>query len=159
MAEYRALDLLRERGEPVPLIIVSGTTEEEVAGATMLHGAADYVLKAQLARLGPAVERVLERRQVEEERKRAETALREAEVETPRALQERREVLTRLIALQDEERRRIASDIHDETIQGLLTLQLGLGRLAVTHPGIEQDADFRDVFLAARIQSSTVSGT
>lgn len=74
-----AVDILAERGDPVPLIIVSGTIGEAVAVEAMRRGAADYLLKDRLARIGPAVEQALDRRHAQEERMKADRALREAE--------------------------------------------------------------------------------
>ncbi|MGZ4731185.1 MAG: response regulator, partial [Terriglobales bacterium] len=56
----RALDLLQQRGLAIPFIVVSGTIGEEAAAAVMKQGAADYVLKSRLNRLGPAVMRALQ---------------------------------------------------------------------------------------------------
>jgi PAS domain S-box-containing protein len=74
-----AIDILNERMSHVPLIIVSGTIGEEGAVEAMRRGAADYLSKDRLARLGSAVERALERSRSEEERRRHEHGLREAE--------------------------------------------------------------------------------
>jgi two-component system cell cycle sensor histidine kinase/response regulator CckA len=54
-----ALALVHEHGAHVPLIIVSGTIGEEAAADAMRAGARDYVLKDNLSRLAPAVEREL----------------------------------------------------------------------------------------------------
>ncbi|MCP4658193.1 MAG: response regulator [bacterium] len=72
-----ALELFRERGLDIPIILVSGTLGEEQAIETLKAGATDYVLKNRLSRLGPVVERAL--RETEERRhaKRAEKALAE----------------------------------------------------------------------------------
>ena len=56
----RALQLLQERGGDIPFLIVSATIGEELAVSAMRQGAADYLLKDRLARLGPAVIRVLQ---------------------------------------------------------------------------------------------------
>lgn len=56
----RALELLRLKDFDVPLIIVSGTIGEDVAVEAMRHGAADYLLKDRLARLGPSMEAAME---------------------------------------------------------------------------------------------------
>jgi CheY-like chemotaxis protein len=56
----RALDLLQQRGLSIPFIVVSGTIGEEAAAAVMKQGAADYVLKSRLNRLGPAILRALQ---------------------------------------------------------------------------------------------------
>lgn len=68
----RALELLKERRLDIPFIIVSGTIGEETAVAAMQSGAADYLLKDRLARLGKAVEHALEEKKIRAERKRTE---------------------------------------------------------------------------------------
>jgi two-component system cell cycle sensor histidine kinase/response regulator CckA len=54
-----ALRLLHDHGSDIPFIIVSGTIGEDSAVEAMRAGAHDYVLKHNLRRLGPAVEREL----------------------------------------------------------------------------------------------------
>jgi two-component system cell cycle sensor histidine kinase/response regulator CckA len=54
-----ALWILREQKSDIPFIIVSGTISEDSAVDAMRAGAHDYVLKQNLRRLGPAVEREL----------------------------------------------------------------------------------------------------
>jgi two-component system cell cycle sensor histidine kinase/response regulator CckA len=54
-----ALQLLRDHDSDIPFIIVSGTIGEDSAVDAMRAGAHDYVLKHNLRRLGPAVEREL----------------------------------------------------------------------------------------------------
>src|SRR5260370_5687804 len=70
-----ALQLLRARDPDTPLIFVSGTMGEDVAVEAMRAGAQDYVIKGNLGRLVPAIERELRDRVVRRERKRAEEAL------------------------------------------------------------------------------------
>jgi PAS domain S-box-containing protein len=53
----QALKLVRGKGLDVPFIFVSGTIGEETAVAAMKSGANDYVVKGNLARLVPAIER------------------------------------------------------------------------------------------------------
>jgi PAS domain S-box-containing protein len=76
-----ALKLWKEFGFPQPFIIVSGTIGEEAAVEALKMGANDYVMKDNLAKLGPAIDRAL--REVEEIRKRvdAEQALRQSEMQ------------------------------------------------------------------------------
>src|SRR6266478_6182019 len=64
-----ALKLVRERGSDAPFIFVSGTIGEETAVSALKLGAQDYVMKGNLTRLLPAVEREL--REAEERRERA----------------------------------------------------------------------------------------
>jgi starch phosphorylase len=56
----RALELLQERGLNIPFIVVSGTIGEEAAASVVKQGAADYVLKSRLDRLGSVVRRALQ---------------------------------------------------------------------------------------------------
>lgn len=50
---------IRQAGYDLPIIIVSGSIGEEVAVAAMKSGAHDYIMKGNLSRLVPAVEREL----------------------------------------------------------------------------------------------------
>jgi CheY-like chemotaxis protein len=72
-----ALRLLQERGLDIPFIVVTTSLSEEVAVECMKQGAADYLLKDRLARLGLAVRRVLQEKKLREEKRRAEAALHE----------------------------------------------------------------------------------
>lgn len=68
-----ALRMVRENGNKLPFIMVSGKMGEETAVEVMRAGAQDYVLKGRFARMLPAIERELrdaeERRQAEEDKK------------------------------------------------------------------------------------------
>lgn len=74
-----ALKLLQSHKLDLPFIIVSGTIGEDVAVAAMKAGAHDYIIKGNLARLVPAVERELREAQERCKRHSAEQALRESE--------------------------------------------------------------------------------
>lgn len=54
-----ALKLVRDSGQDIPFIIVSGSIGEDVAVEAMRAGADDYLMKDKLARLIPAVKRSL----------------------------------------------------------------------------------------------------
>jgi sigma-B regulation protein RsbU (phosphoserine phosphatase) len=71
-----ALELLNKKGLDLPFIIVSGTIGEETAVTAMKNGARDYIMKGNLRRLVPAVERELSEAVQRRERKRAEEELR-----------------------------------------------------------------------------------
>ncbi len=70
-----ALDLLRQRDADMPFIFVSGTIGEDIAVAAMRTGAHDYIMKGNLARLTPAIERELRDAGVRRERRRVEQRL------------------------------------------------------------------------------------
>jgi two-component system, cell cycle sensor histidine kinase and response regulator CckA len=73
-----ALELLQQQ-QDIPFIIVSGTIGEEAAVAAMRAGAHDYLLKDNLTRLVPAVERELREANERQQRLWAEQALQESE--------------------------------------------------------------------------------
>jgi PAS domain S-box-containing protein/putative nucleotidyltransferase with HDIG domain len=75
----RALELLQDRGLDVPFIVVSGTVGEDVAVALMQRGAADYLLKDRLARLGQAVQHALDRHRLDQQKRQANEDLRASE--------------------------------------------------------------------------------
>ena len=54
-----ALEIAREVDPDIPFVFVSGTIGEERAIEALRRGAADYVLKSNLSRLGPVVRRAL----------------------------------------------------------------------------------------------------
>lgn len=70
-----ALRLVKSRGLDLPFIIVSGYITDDTAVAAMKAGAHDYVMKDNLARLGPAVERELRDAEVRRARAQAEKKL------------------------------------------------------------------------------------
>jgi two-component system sensor kinase len=77
----KALSLLKESGRDLPFIIVSGAIGEDVAVSAMKAGAHDYVMKDNLARLGPAVQRELQEAEARLARRQAEEALQKAKDE------------------------------------------------------------------------------
>ncbi|MFH0759954.1 MAG: response regulator [Bacteroidota bacterium] len=74
-----ALALLKESGFDIPFIVLSGTIGEEVAVGAMKAGAHDYLMKNNLQRLLPAVERELIESTNRRERRRMEEALLDSE--------------------------------------------------------------------------------
>jgi PAS domain S-box-containing protein len=75
----RALQLLQERGLDIPFIVVTGSISEEVAVECMKQGAADYLLKDRMTRLGQAVTHALDEQRLRLENQQAEKALRDSE--------------------------------------------------------------------------------
>ncbi|MDB5888878.1 MAG: hypothetical protein JWM03_1750, partial [Rhodocyclales bacterium] len=59
MNGLRSLQIAHEVASDVPFIFVSGTIGEERAIEALKNGATDYVLKTNLGRLGPAVQRAV----------------------------------------------------------------------------------------------------
>lgn len=90
-----ALSLLQESSLDLPFIIVSGAIGEEVAVNAMKAGAHDYIMKDNLARLIPAVERELREAERRRQRRQAQEALRVSE-ETNKKLFEQHAILARI---------------------------------------------------------------
>jgi len=88
LADYRmpqfsapeALALLKESGLDLPFIVVSGGIGEATAVAAMKAGAHDYLMKDNLARLVPAVERELREAANRAGKRRTANELRESEL-------------------------------------------------------------------------------
>ena len=75
----RALHIVQDRNLNIPFIMISGTVGEELAVECVKQGAADYLLKDRLGRLGPAISKALADIRREREKQEAEAALRESE--------------------------------------------------------------------------------
>lgn len=74
-----ALAIVQESGLDLPVIIVSGAMGEEEAVTRIKEGAADYLLKDRLSRLGQAVRQAVAQQRERQERRRTEEALRTAQ--------------------------------------------------------------------------------
>ncbi|HZR46180.1 MAG TPA: PAS domain S-box protein [Candidatus Manganitrophaceae bacterium] len=75
----KAMQVARESGLDIPFIIISGSIGEEIAVAAMKTGAHDYMMKDNLSRLSPAIEREMQESVRRREHRQAEAALRESE--------------------------------------------------------------------------------
>ena len=76
---FSALQHLLDLEIDIPFIIVSGAIGEEAAVRAMKAGAHDYILKDNLSRLVPAIERELKEAGTRRERRKAQLALGESE--------------------------------------------------------------------------------
>src|SRR5204862_799353 len=75
-----ALRILQESGLDLPFIIVSGGIGEDIAVSAMKAGAHDYLMKGNLSRLVPAVERELREAANRASQREAKRALQESEL-------------------------------------------------------------------------------
>ena len=75
-----ALDVVQSSPREVPFVIVSGTVGEETAVAAMRSGAHDFLVKGNLRRLAPIIERELAESRLRRERNKVEGDLRNREV-------------------------------------------------------------------------------
>lgn len=120
---HDALNIARQQCPETPFIFVTGTMGEEVAIETLKSGATDYVLKTRLSRLMPAVNRALREAEERAAHRRAEEQLRESHKQL-------RALSVYLQTVREEERTRIAREVHDELGQALTSCKLDLSWIA-----------------------------
>ena len=119
----KALDIVRGLGMSVPFILVSGEIGEDVAVSAMRNGASDYLLKANLARLAPAVEHAIDAHDTLQARLAADKAL--------AASRERvSELAQHLQTSVEMERAAIAREIHDDVGGSLSAVKFDLAWLS-----------------------------
>jgi len=75
----QALRILQESELPIPLVIVSSGVDEEAAVSAIRDGAADYLPKTRLARLGRVIEHAIEQCRLRHEHRTMMEALLQAE--------------------------------------------------------------------------------
>jgi PAS domain S-box-containing protein len=88
-----AIAALKKENINIPIIIVSGTIGEETAVECMRLGAHDYIMKTNMSRLCPAVDRELKEKKVRDKHKEVESQ-KEAAL---KSLQKSEELYTRLV--------------------------------------------------------------
>src|SRR6188474_3347433 len=74
----QALELLQTSGLDIPFIIVSGTIGEETAVSALKAGAHDFLVKGNMPRLIPAIQRELKDAETRHKRREADQALQES---------------------------------------------------------------------------------
>src|SRR3990172_4190636 len=82
LPQFCASDALRialQESPDTPVIVVTGSLDEETAAEYIKAGATDYIVKHHLERLGPAALRALDLKRAREEQLRAEQARRQGE--------------------------------------------------------------------------------
>jgi signal transduction histidine kinase len=144
---HDALDIALNQCPETPFIFVTGTMGEEVAIETLKSGATDYVLKTRLSRLMPAVVRALREAEERSQHRRAEEQLRESH-EQLRALS------VYLQSVREEERTRIAREVHDELGQALTSCKLDLSWIAGKLP-----SDLKPLIDKARALTAHIDST
>jgi two-component system, cell cycle sensor histidine kinase and response regulator CckA len=117
MPDFTAIDALRivKKQDPeIPFIVVSGAIGEATAVAAMRAGADDYIMKGNLARLAPAIDRELRDAETRRELRRSEEAQRLHE----RRLHQVVESMPMMMAALDEEGLIVAWNHECERVTG-----------------------------------------
>jgi len=130
-----ALEVVKALGRPLPFILVSGEIGEDVAVAAMRNGASDYLLKANLSRLAPAVEHAIDASEARQARE-------ESDAELARSRQRLSELAQHLQTSVDMERAAIAREIHDDVGGSLTAIKFDLAWIArhSASPEVQQRA-------------------
>lgn len=118
----QALAVVRQHDPDLPFILVSGKVSEDLAVEAMRAGAQDYLSKASLTRLAPAIDRELKEAS-------ARRARRRTDVEFAAAKHRLEAMPNHLIEIQETERRRVLRALHGQVGQPLLCLQMDLRTL------------------------------
>jgi len=155
------LGLIRElrsrfpRSVELPIVVLTGDVTPEAKHRSLLAGASDFLTKpidltevlCRAANLLEAHElhlRLLSRQGdlesvVADQTKKLEDRL----SDLGRLDQERRRLLSHLVHAEEEERRTIASDIHDDPIQKMVAAAMRLDMVLEDHPELGDDEQFR----------------
>jgi signal transduction histidine kinase len=151
---FSALKVAKSHDEDVPVLVLSGEMAEDLAVAALHAGADDFILKARMFRLAPALRRSLQAAEVRRNARRQAQALAASEARL-------RELTQHLERVKEEERRLVAREIHDDIGTTLTALKFELARLAraldgraaaAPHINAMQDLLAQAVSAADRIQ-------
>ena len=153
-----ALTLLQKKELDLPVIIVSGSIGENTAVALMKAGAHDFILKGNLARLVPAIERELRESGERRDRKRAEAqikaSLQEKEVllkEIHHRVKNNLQIISSLLNLQ-------ADYLKDnQAIEIFKDSQNRIESMALIHEKLYQSKDLAKINFADYIQELATS--
>lgn len=143
-----AFDIVRSSGLDIPFVFVSGTIGRDVAVAALKAGAHDYFLKGNLTGLAPAIQRELEWAEKSRTGRWADAPVvrngaaihrlpdgaqeigAPPDFEEPaQAMEKFRALASQLEKVREEERTRIAREIHDDLGQALTAIRFELTTL------------------------------
>lgn len=138
-----ALEMVKQRQLDIPFILVSGEIGEDTAVEAMRNGASDYLLKNNLTRLVPALQRAIEAHETRAAREQADRELVASQ-------QRLRELAQHLQTSVEMERAAIAREIHDDVGGSLTAIKFDLAWIA-RHTGQPE--------VANRVQSAAETVT
>jgi signal transduction histidine kinase len=150
----RALRTRFPKSVELPIIVLTADMTTDTKHRSLLAGASDFLTKpldpvetlCRAANLleGHDMHRRLLNRQVDLESVVAQQTekLQERLYDLGRLDQERRKLLSHLVHAEEEERRTIASDIHDDPIQKMVAASMRLDMVLEDHPDLAADEQF-----------------
>ena len=155
MPEFDGFELLKrlradEKTRSIPVVLLSARAGEESRVEGMEAGADDYLVKPFSAR--ELLARVAGRLEISRVQKETERQLRANQAELERKVQERtqelsiasqelRELSARILQAQDEERRRLARELHDGVGQLLAAASMEVANMAAGGTAVSGGAD------------------
>jgi signal transduction histidine kinase len=144
-----ALDLLKAHESGIPFLLLSGEIGEDAAVEAMRNGAADYLLKNNMARLVPALLHAVEAYDTRRARLAADRELGESK-------QRLRELAQHLQTSVEHERAAIAREIHDDVGGSLTALNFDLAWIArhTDSPAVRQRVASAQETVAHAIEAS-----
>ena len=125
----------------LPILVLAGREDEELALEALGAGASDYLLKGRASRdlVARAVQYAIERERLlvaERESRRDAEAARSSALRTQRALEasekRRRSLLGSMLRAEEAERQRIAVELHDDTVQVMVAALVGMDACQAT---------------------------
>ena len=116
-SSVEALQIIRQEKQDAIFILVTGTVSEEFAVSIIQQGADDYLLKNNLSRLPAAILQAMDKRKMQHEKMVAEDELKTSQ-------EQLRQLFFHTQNIREEERARIAREIHDELGQQLTGLKM-----------------------------------
>jgi len=120
---FAAIKTAKQFDEDLPVLVLSGEMAEDLAVTALHAGADNFILKARMFRLAPALRRSLQAAEVRRNARKQTQALAESEAKLHALTQH-------LERVKEDERRVIAREIHDDIGTTLTALKFELARLA-----------------------------
>jgi signal transduction histidine kinase len=159
------LSALRAGALALPIVVLAGGDDEELALRALGGGASDHLVKGRVTGdlVARAVRYAIERERLvaaeRESRRDAETA-RDGALKTQRALEtserRRRALLGSMLRAEEAERQRIAVELHDDTIQVMVAALVGLDACQATIDRDDTDAAVERIARARTTLSEAV---
>jgi signal transduction histidine kinase len=159
------LSALRAGALALPIVVLAGGDDEELALRALGEGASDHLVKGRVTGdlVARAVRYAIERERLlaaERESRRDAEIARDGALKTQRALEtserRRRALLGSMLRAEEAERQRIAVELHDDTIQVMVAALVGLDACQATIDRDDADAAVERIARARTTLSEAV---